>query len=81
MGDDHQGGRVRKPTIIEELPEAEAQGQKPAAVPEKPGTTRQKPRADAPAAGTRPAPSRVPLHGARRGKLKRKAIGAPIGRA
>ena len=83
MGDDRQAGRVRKPTIIEELPEAEAQGpgQKPAVAPEQPGNPRQKPGADAPASGTRPAPSRVPLHGPRRGKLKRTAIVEPIGRA
>ncbi len=81
MGDDRQGGRVRKPTIIEELPEGEGPGQKPIVVPEQPGNPRPKPGANAPAAGTRPAPSRVPLHGPRRGLMKRKAIVAPIGRA
>ena len=85
MGDDRQSGRVRKPTIIEELPEGEGQGQgpgqKPAVVPEQPGNPRPKPGADAPASGTRPAPSRVPLHGPRRGLMKRKATVAPIGRA
>jgi hypothetical protein len=82
VGDERQGGRVRKPTIIEELPEAEGQNQKPAAVPpEKPGNTRQKPGADAPASGARPAPSRVPLHGPRRGVMKRTTIVAPLGRA
>jgi hypothetical protein len=81
VGDDRQGGRVRKPTIIEELPEAEGQGRNPAGGPEKPGNTRQKPGPDAGASGARPAPSRVPLHGPRRGVIKPKAIVAPIGRA
>ena len=66
VGDDRQGGRVRKPTIIEELPEVE--GPEAGVVPDtKPGHPRQKPGADAPAAGARPAPSRVPLHGPRAG--------------
>jgi hypothetical protein len=79
VGDDRQGGRVRKPTIIEEMPDIE--GERPAAGPEKPGTTRPKPGADSPAAGARPAPARVPLHGPRRGVMKRKRIVASTGRA
>jgi hypothetical protein len=79
MGDDRQGGRVRKPTIIDEMPDVE--GEKPAAGPDKPGNTRPKPGADAPAAGARPAPARVPLRGPRRGLLKRKRIVASTGRA
>jgi hypothetical protein len=76
---DRPAGRVRKPTIIEELPEVD--GQKPAVVPENtPGSTHQKPGADLPA-GARPAAPRVPLHGPRRGVMKRTKIAAPIGRA
>jgi hypothetical protein len=64
LGDDREGGRVRKPTIIEELPELE--GQKPANAPDKPGNSQRKPGADAPAAGARPGPARIPLSGSRR---------------
>jgi hypothetical protein len=64
LGDDREGGRVRKPTIIEELPELE--GQKPANAPDKPGNSQRKPGADAPAAGARQGPARIPLSGPRR---------------
>jgi hypothetical protein len=79
VGDDRQGGRVRKPTIIEEMPDVE--GEKPAAGPDRPGNTRPKPGADLPAGGARAAPARVPLHGPRRGVMKRTTFVAPIGRA
>ncbi len=79
VGDAGQGGRVRKPTIVEEMPDVE--GEPPAAVPDKPGNSRPRPGADSPAAGARPAPGRVPLHGPRRGVLKRTRIIAPFGRA
>jgi len=67
LGDEAgKGPRVRKPTIIEEMPEDGAG--KPGNLPEKPGSARQKPEgAGGPAAGSRPAPSRVPLAGPRRG--------------
>jgi hypothetical protein len=79
VGVDRQDGRVRKPTIIEELPDVE--GQKPVGPDTKPGNPRQKPGADLPAPGARPGPSRVPLHGPRRGVMKRKRIVASSGRA
>ena len=47
VGVDRQDGRVRKPTIIEELPDVE--GQKPVGPDTKPGNPRQKPGADLPA--------------------------------
>ena len=61
LGDDREGGRVRKPTIIEELPEIE--GQKPASPTDKPGNSQRKPGAEAPAAGARQGPARIPLLG------------------
>lgn len=64
VGADREGGRVRKPTIIEELPELE--GQKPANPPDRPGNSQRKPGAEAPAAGTRQGPARIPLSGPRR---------------
>ena len=64
LGDDREGGRVRKPTIIEELPEIE--GQRPANPPEKPGNSQRKPGAEAPAAGARPGPARITLSEPRR---------------
>ncbi|HKI43279.1 MAG TPA: hypothetical protein VKA66_23575 [Mycobacterium sp.] len=64
LGD--EGPRVRKPTIIEEMPDGG--GGRPGKLPEKPGNARQKPEgAGSPAPGSRPAPSRVPLAGPRRG--------------
>jgi hypothetical protein len=63
-----QGGerpRVRKPTIIEEMPENN--GGKPGTAPEKPGRAGEKPEgAGAPLQGSRPLPLRVPLAGPRR---------------
>ncbi len=64
LGDDRQGGRVHKPTIIEELPEPDVQ--KPSTGPDRPGHPQPKPGAEAPGTGTRPAPSRIPLHGPRK---------------
>jgi hypothetical protein len=59
------GARVRKPTIIEEMPENA--GEKPGAGPTKPGRGGEKPDgAAAPEQGSRPSPSRVPLAGPRR---------------
>ena len=75
MGDDRQGGRVRRPTIIEEVPEAA--GQRPVVPDTKPATPRQRPGVDQPGAGARPAPARVPLHGPR-GVIKRKRTVAPF---
>jgi hypothetical protein len=69
LGDDRDGGHVRKPTIIEELPEVE--GQKPASPPDKPGKLERKPGAEAPAAGTRQVPPRIPL--SERGKMGRRS--------
>jgi len=66
LGDDKMDGpRVRKPTIIEEMPEEP--GGKPATGPEKPGPPLEKPggAAGEPPAGARPGPSRVPLSGRR----------------
>jgi len=61
-----EGPRVRKPTIIEEMPEGG--GGRPGKLPEKPGNARQKPEgAGPPAPGSRSTPSRVPLAGPRRG--------------
>ena len=60
-----EGPRVRKPTIIEEMPENN--GEKPRIGPEKPGRAGEKPEgAGAPAQGSRPLPLRVPLAGPRR---------------
>jgi hypothetical protein len=59
LGDDREGGRIRKPTIIEELPELE--GQKPATPPDKPGNPERKPKAETPSGGTRHGPARIPL--------------------
>ena len=59
------GPRVRKPTIIEEMPENA--GEKPGIGPEKPGRAGEKPEGTgAPKQGSRPAPLRVPLAGPRR---------------
>jgi hypothetical protein len=64
-GEGGEGARVRKPTIIEELPDNG--GAKPGNGPEKPGRGGEKPgSAGAPAQGARPLPSRVPLAGPRR---------------
>lgn len=67
LGDERgEGPRVRKPTIIEEMPEHG--GERPGKLPEKPGNARQKPDgAGAPAPGSRLTPPRVPLAGPRRG--------------
>jgi len=55
-----EGPRVRKPTIIEEMPDIIEE--KPGRVPDKPGHVGEKPEgAGAPAQGSRPLPSRVPL--------------------
>jgi hypothetical protein len=60
-----EGPHVRKPTIIEEMPEKP--GERPKSGPEKPGRTGEKPEgAGAPAQGARPLPLRVPLAGPRR---------------
>jgi hypothetical protein len=60
-----EGPRVRKPTIIEEMPENN--GGKPGPAPDKPGRAGEKPEgAGAPAQGSRPLPLRVPLTGPRR---------------
>jgi hypothetical protein len=66
LGDDEEdGARVRKPTIIEEMPEN--QGERPGNVREKPGNARQKPEGPgAGAPGSHTVPSRVPLAGPRR---------------
>jgi len=61
-GEKAEEPRVRKPTIIEEMPGHP--GEKPGVVPDKPGRAGEKP--DGPASvtpGTRPGPSRVPLSG------------------
>jgi hypothetical protein len=61
-----EGARVRKPTIIEEMPENG--GERPGHLREKPESARQKPEgAGAPAPGSRTNPSRIPLAGPRRG--------------
>ena len=67
LGDERgEGPRVRKPTIIEEMPEHG--GERPGKLPDKPGNARQKPDgAGAPAPGSRLTPPRVPLAGPRRG--------------
>jgi hypothetical protein len=70
LGDEREGGRVRKPTIIEELPEIE--GHKPASPPDKPGNSERMPGAEPPAAGTRPGPARIPLSGPERNRAKVK---------
>jgi hypothetical protein len=60
-----EGPHVRKPTIIEEMPENN--GEKPKIGTEKPGRGGEKQdRAGAPAQGVRPLPLRVPLAGPRR---------------
>jgi hypothetical protein len=64
-GEGGEGARVRKPTIIEEMPGNG--GERPAIAPEKPGRGGEKSdAAGAPAQGSRPIPSRVPLAGPRR---------------
>jgi hypothetical protein len=61
-GEKGEGPRVRKPTIIEEMPDH--RGEKPAVGPEKPGHPAEKPEGPASATpGTRPSPPRVPLSG------------------
>jgi hypothetical protein len=70
LGDDREGGHVRKPTIIEELPELE--GHKPASPPEKPGNAERKPGAQSPSAGARSGPARIPLSGPERYRSKVK---------
>jgi hypothetical protein len=66
LGDEGElGPRVRKPTIIEEMPENA--GDKPGNPQGKPENPRQKPQGPGgPAPGARTAPSRVPLSGPRR---------------
>ena len=60
-----EGPHVRKPTIIEEMPEKT--GERPRIGPEKPGRTGEKPEgAGSPAQGAHPQPLRVPLAGPRR---------------
>ncbi len=64
-GEKGEGARVRKPTIIEEMPEEP--GAKPGGNPQKPGRATEKPRG--PAVDTpdpRTTPPRVPLSGRRR---------------
>jgi hypothetical protein len=64
-GEPGDGARVRKPTIIEEMPDNG--GQRPKVGPDKPGRGGEKPdAAGAPAPGSRPLPARVPLAGPRR---------------
>jgi hypothetical protein len=66
LGIEGGGPRVRKPTMIEEMPEII--DEKPQKGPEKPGHAGEKREgAEAPAQGTRPIPSRVPLAAPRRG--------------
>jgi hypothetical protein len=61
-GEKGEGPRVRKPTIIEEMPDRP--GEKPGGVPEKPNRAVEKPGGSSTATpGTRPSPSRVPLSG------------------
>jgi hypothetical protein len=61
-----EGPRVRKPTIIEVMPENA--GEKPGNEPAKPGRAGGKPEgAGTPSPGARPIPPRVPLAGPRRG--------------
>ena len=63
---DAGGPRVRKPTIIEEMPENP--GEKPESAPAKPGRGGEKAGGTGvPEPGSRPQPSRVPLAGPRRG--------------
>ena len=80
VGEGGQGGRVRKPTIIEEMPDVE--GEPPAAAPGQAGRSRPRPGAESPAAGA--------ASGTRAGSAARAAArrartdedrGAPIGRA
>jgi hypothetical protein len=60
-----EGPHVRKPTIIEEMPEKP--GERPKSGAEKPGRTAEKPEgAGSPAQGARQLPLRVPLAGPRR---------------
>ena len=60
-----EGARVRKPTIIEEMPDHI--GERPGVGPAKPGRGGEKPDgAVAPSPGSRALPSRVPLSGPRR---------------
>jgi hypothetical protein len=66
-GDQAEGLRVRKPTIIEEMPEDDRDQPKPGGVQEKPTDPARKPEgARVPAPVPRPAPSRVPLVSPRR---------------
>jgi hypothetical protein len=71
-GEPGDGPRVRKPTIIEELPEKDGEkpekgDAKPEAAPEKPAGPGRKPNgALRPTPAPRSTPARVPLHGARR---------------
>ncbi len=59
------GPHVRKPTIIEEMPENN--GERPRIGPDKPGRAGEKPEgAGAPAQGSHPLPLRVPLAGPHR---------------
>jgi hypothetical protein len=61
-----EGPKVRKPTIIEVMPENA--GEKPGAEPAKPGRAGGKPEgAGTPSPGSRPIAPRVPLAGPRRG--------------
>jgi hypothetical protein len=65
LGVEDGGPRVRKPTIIEDMPENA--GERPGNAPVKPGRGGEKPNAAAvPEQGARPLPSRVPLAGPRR---------------
>ena len=68
LGDEgDEGPRVRKPTIIEEMPENN--GERPGRPPLKPENPRQKSEgAEGPAPGSRPTPSRIPLAGPHRGR-------------
>jgi hypothetical protein len=68
LGDEREGGHVRKPTIIEELPELE--GNKPDNPPEKSGNLDRKPGAQSPSGGARSGPARIPLAGPERNRSK-----------
>jgi hypothetical protein len=66
-----EGARVRKPTIIEEMPQNG--GERPENHRDRPANPRQKPEgAGTPTPGSRPAPPRVPLSGPRRGQSLRR---------
>jgi hypothetical protein len=68
LGDEGEGPRVHKPTIIEEMPDdrREAAPKNGPLAPKQPGSDAKKRQGtDEPAPGAKPAPSRVPLAGPR----------------